>query len=75
VHDWSISKTICEIIDKPVILAGGLNKDNVGEAIRIVNPFGVDVCSGLRTNGSLDKEKLKQFVIRVKNAETENSFG
>jgi phosphoribosylanthranilate isomerase len=74
VHDWSISKTICEIIDKPVILAGGLNYDNVGEAIRTVNPFGVDVCSGLRTNGSLDKEKLKQFVIRVKNAETENSF-
>jgi len=74
VHDWSISKTICEIIDKPVILAGGLNKDNVGEAIRTVNPFGVDVCSGLRTNGSLDKEKLKQFVIRVKNAETEKSL-
>ena len=72
VHDWSISKTICEIIDKPIFLAGGLNFDNVEEAIRTVHPFGVDVCSGLRTNSRLDKEKLKQFVIRVKNAEHEN---
>jgi phosphoribosylanthranilate isomerase len=72
VHDWSISKTICEIIDKPVILAGGLNIDNVKEAIRTVNPFGVDVCSGLRTNGSLDERKLNQFIVSVKNAEQEN---
>ena len=66
VHDWSISKTICEIIDKPVILAGGLNYGNVEEAIRTVHPFGVDVCSGLRTNGRLDKKKLKQFIRCVK---------
>jgi phosphoribosylanthranilate isomerase len=72
VHDWSISKTICEIIDKPIFLAGGLNFDNVQEAIRSVRPFGVDVCSGLRTNGGLDEEKLKQFIIRVKNAELFN---
>ena len=61
VHDWSISKRICEIIDKPVFLAGGLNFSNVEEAIKIVRPFGVDVCSGLRTNGKLDEDKLKQF--------------
>ena len=72
VHDWSISKTICEIIDKPIFLAGGLNCDNVEEAIRTVHPFGVDVCSGLRTNGILDEEKLKQFIICVKNAELVN---
>ena len=71
-HDWSISKTICEIIDKPVILAGGLSYNNVEEAIKTVHPFGVDVCSGLRTNGCLDEEKLKQFIISVKNAELEN---
>jgi phosphoribosylanthranilate isomerase len=71
VHDWSISKTICEIIDKPIFLAGGLNFDNVEEAIRTVRPFGVDVCSGLRTKGGLDEEKLKQFIICVKNAEQE----
>jgi phosphoribosylanthranilate isomerase len=69
VHDWSISRTIFKIIDKPVILAGGLNHDNVEEAIRTVRPFGVDVCSGLRTNGHLDEEKLKKFIICVKNAE------
>ena len=72
VHDWSISKTICEIIDKPIFLAGGLNFDNVEEAIRTVHPFGVDVCSGLRTKGHLDEEKLKQFIICVKNAEQKN---
>ena len=72
VHDWSISKTICEIIDKPVILAGGLNNTNVKEAIKTVHPYGVDVCSGLRTNGILDGEKLKQFIISVKKAEPEN---
>src|ERR1035437_10745901 len=72
IHNWSISKKICEIIDKPIFLAGGLNYDNVEEAIRTVHPFGVDVCSGLRTNGGLDEEKLKQFIICVKNAEQEN---
>jgi phosphoribosylanthranilate isomerase len=69
VHDWSISKKICEIIDKPVFLAGGLNSNNVEEAIRTVRPFGVDVCSGLRTNSKLDKEKLKKFIDSVKRAE------
>jgi phosphoribosylanthranilate isomerase len=69
VHDWSISKTICEVIEKPVFLAGGLNFNNVEEAIRTVHPFGVDVCSGLRTNGKLDEEKLKQFIACVRNSE------
>jgi phosphoribosylanthranilate isomerase len=74
VHDWSISKTICEITDKPIFLAGGLNFDNVAEAIRTVRPFGVDVCSGLRTKGRLDEEKLNQFIISVKKAEPENRY-
>lgn len=72
VHDWSISKSICDIIDKSVFLAGGLNPNNVEEAMRTVNPFGVDVCSGLRTNGKLDEEKLKQFIYIVKKYEFEN---
>jgi phosphoribosylanthranilate isomerase len=69
VHDWSISKIICELIDKPVFLAGGLNFNNVEEAITTVRPFGVDVCSGLRTNGKLDKEKLEKFIDSVKRVE------
>lgn len=47
-HDWSVSKQIVETIAKPVFLAGGLNPDNVGDAVRAVRPFGVDICSGLR---------------------------
>jgi len=67
-HDWSISRSICEAVDKPVYLAGGLNPENVTEAIRQVRPFGVDVCSGLRPNGNLDERRLAGFVDAVKRA-------
>jgi len=61
VHNWSISKTIRESINIPLFLAGGLNPGNVADAIKHVNPFGVDICSGVRTKGNLDEEKLKLF--------------
>lgn len=64
-HDWSLSSRIVEAVNVPVILAGGLNPENVEEAIRLVKPFAVDVCSGVRTNGSLDEEKLLAFFNRV----------
>lgn len=51
-----------EAVDTPVFLAGGLNSDNVEEAIEKVRPFGVDVCSGVRTSGKLDSEKLRAFI-------------
>ncbi|HEY6804196.1 MAG TPA: phosphoribosylanthranilate isomerase [Pyrinomonadaceae bacterium] len=60
-HDWSLSRTIRESISVPLYLAGGLNPGNVREAIAAVGPFGVDVCSGLRTDGMLDENKLKAF--------------
>jgi phosphoribosylanthranilate isomerase len=60
-HDWTLSRKIRESIDVPLFLAGGLNPQNVAAAIREVQPFGIDVCSGLRTNGSLDKQKLSAF--------------
>lgn len=60
-HDWSLSKKIVESISKPVFLAGGLNPNNVKDAVNTVNPFGIDLCSGVRTNGLLDENKLKQF--------------
>ncbi|MEJ2052639.1 MAG: phosphoribosylanthranilate isomerase [Calditrichaceae bacterium] len=61
VHDWHISRQICETVSIPVYLAGGLNPDNVKSAIEKVKPYGVDVCSGLRTNGKLDEQKLNSF--------------
>lgn len=64
-HDWRISKRIRSAVDVPVFLAGGLDADNVGEAIRVVAPFGVDVCSGLRPDGALDAIRLRQFVAAV----------
>lgn len=61
VHDWTISKMICSQVATPVYLAGGLSPENVAEAIRFVRPFGVDLCSGVRTNGRLDEAKLSRF--------------
>jgi phosphoribosylanthranilate isomerase len=60
-HDWSLSRAIREAIDVPLFLAGGLKPENVAAAIREVQPFGVDVCSGLRTEGKLDPQKLAAF--------------
>ena len=64
-HDWNISKELVRAVRVPVFLAGGLHADNVREAIEVVKPFGVDVCSGVRTNGKLDETKLKNFIFQV----------
>ncbi len=61
VHDWSLSRKIRQAVSIPVFLAGGLNAQNVREAIETVEPFAVDLCSGIRTNGKLDEVKLKDF--------------
>lgn len=60
-HDWRISRQIVESVRVPVFLAGGLTPENVALAIREVRPFGLDVCSGLRTNGNLDEAKVKRL--------------
>ena len=60
-HDWRLSRTIREAIDVPLFLAGGLKPENVAGAIREVEPFGIDACSGLRTEGKLDPQKLTAF--------------
>lgn len=64
-HDWSLSAEIVRRCPVPVFLAGGLNPDNVAEAIRVVRPFAVDVCSGVRTDGALDEGKLVRFMGAV----------
>jgi phosphoribosylanthranilate isomerase len=68
VHNWQISRAIREAVDVPVFLAGGLNAGNIREAIRIVGPYGVDVCSGVRTDGRLDADKLAAFFAGVQAA-------
>ncbi|MFN2399179.1 MAG: phosphoribosylanthranilate isomerase [Gemmatimonadaceae bacterium] len=64
-HDWNISRRIRERIGIPVFLAGGLGPANIAAAVREVEPFGVDVCSGVRTGGMLDEKKASDFIIRA----------
>ena len=67
-HDWRTSRRIVESAGVAVWLAGGLTPANVAEAISAVRPWGVDVCSGVRTGGRLDEEKLAAFVSEVRKA-------
>ena len=64
-HNWDLSKRIVDEVEIPVFLAGGLHKKNVKEAIDRVNPYGVDLCSGIRMNGLLIEKKLKSFMGAV----------
>jgi len=61
VSDWSVSSSIVKLAKVPVFLAGGLSSKNAAAAIATVKRFGLDLCSGLRTEGSLDSRKLKAF--------------
>ena len=60
-HNWDLSKKIREEISLPVFLAGGINKDNIKKAIEHVQPYGIDLCSSVRTNGQLDERKLEEL--------------
>jgi len=73
IHNWNISRKVRELVDVPIFLAGGLNPENVTASIRQVRPFGVDVCSGIRTNGKLDEKKLSEFFSQI--MEVSNHFG
>ncbi|MFA7360176.1 MAG: phosphoribosylanthranilate isomerase [Candidatus Kapaibacterium sp.] len=65
VNNWSLSRKIVEQCNAPVYLAGGLKAENVQKAIEEVQPYGVDLCSGVRTNGKLDKKKLIMFLNKI----------
>ncbi len=68
-HDWNVSREIVKEVPVPVFLAGGLRSDNVADAVTTVDPFGVDVCTGVRTNGELDEVKLRAFFTAVHGVE------
>ena len=65
VHNWEISRKIRDTVNVPIWLAGGLHAGNVRRAIETVRPFGVDLCSGVRTAGKLDEGKLGDFFAAV----------
>lgn len=64
-HDWRLSRRIRESVRVPIFLAGGLTSANVRGAIESVEPFGLDLCSGVRTEGAFDAEKLRAFFHAV----------
>jgi phosphoribosylanthranilate isomerase len=61
IHNWQLSRQIVAQSRVPVFLAGGLNPENVKEAIDTVQPFGLDLCSSVRTDKKLDPAKLEAF--------------
>lgn len=62
--DWNLLSAM----DRPYFLAGGLDPENINEALALLHPYGVDVSSGIETNGFKDQDKMTEFmnaVIRV----------
>jgi phosphoribosylanthranilate isomerase len=68
VHNWDVSRRICTAVKVPVFLAGGLSAENVSQAIERVQPFGLDLCSSVRTGGQLDVQKLGEFMRAARGA-------
>jgi len=65
-HDWTTSRRIRDALHpRPVFLAGGLHADNVRQALSTVQPYGLDLCSKVRTEGRLDATKLYAFMAAV----------
>ncbi len=64
-HDWSLSAAFVRRSPVPVFLAGGLTPKNVADALAQVRPFGIDVCTGVRTGGRLDPAKLASFIAAM----------
>jgi phosphoribosylanthranilate isomerase len=67
-HDWRVSRRVRDAVSVPIFLAGGLRPHNVRDALAAVDPFGLDVCTGVRTDGALDEAKLGAFMTAVRGA-------
>jgi phosphoribosylanthranilate isomerase len=72
-HDWAISAAFVARSPLPVFLAGGITPANAAEAIRQVRPYGLDLCTGLRTDGRLDPARLAEVVRAVRDADAERA--
>ncbi len=68
-HNWALSRAIRERIGAPMFLAGGLTAENVARAMEEVGPYGIDLCSSVRTDGKLDEAKLRRFFSAVLSAD------
>lgn len=66
VHDWRISRSIRDQVGIPIFLAGGLNAENIADAVRYVGPFGLDICNGVRADGNLSELKLAAIFRAVR---------
>jgi indole-3-glycerol phosphate synthase / phosphoribosylanthranilate isomerase len=64
IHDWTLARAASQ--EAPMLLAGGLTPENVATAIQQVHPWGVDVSSGVETNGHKDTSKIRSFIERVR---------
>ena len=64
-HDWRLSQRIREQLEVPIFLAGGIHAGNVREAIEEVGPFGLDICTGVRSDGGLDEQKLAALFAQI----------
>ncbi len=68
IFNWELAKNI----NRPYFLAGGLNLDNIKTAVETLNPYAVDVSSGIETNGFKDKEKMTEFVKIIREINERN---
>ena len=64
-HDWRLSRKIREQVEVPIFLAGGIHAANARQAIEEVGPFALDICTGVRTAGKLDEQKLAALFARI----------
>lgn len=74
VHNWTVSTEFVRRSSRPVFLAGGLTSANVASAIDTVRPYGLDLCSGVRSDGKLDARKLREYFAAVKKKEHASTF-